>query len=75
MNYTTRNGTAMAGQDYTATSGTLTFAPGTFVRSLGVPILGDTVDEPNESFKVNLATPTNAVIADVQGIVTITDDD
>jgi len=76
VGYSTANGTATAGSDYTATSGTLTFAPGTTTATISVPVLGDTADEPDEVFRVNLAaTATNAVVADGQGLGTITDDD
>src|SRR5690606_23063191 len=47
VNYTTANGTATAGQDYTAVSGTLTFNPGTTSQTIVVPVLGDTLDEAN----------------------------
>ncbi len=40
-----------------------------------VPIIGDTLIEPNETFFVNLSTPTNATISKAQGIGTITNDD
>ena len=73
--FATANGTATAGSDYTAVSGTLTFAPGTTSQQITVPVLGDALSEPNETFFVNLTTPTNATIADAQGLGTITNDD
>ena len=75
VNYATAPGTATAGTDYTTTSGTATFAPGTTTTTITVPILGDTVVEPNETVLVNLASPVNATIADAQAVVTITNDD
>ncbi|WP_283215005.1 Calx-beta domain-containing protein, partial [Methylobacterium trifolii] len=75
VNYATSDGTALAGSDYTATSGTLTFAPGTTSRTITVLANGDTVFEPNESFLVNLSGATNATITDTQGVGTITNDD
>ena len=76
VGYSTANGTATAGSDYTATSGTLTLPPGTATATISVPVLGDTADEPDEVFRVNLATTaTNAVVADAQGLGTIVDDD
>jgi YD repeat-containing protein len=72
----TANGTAVAGSDYTTTSVTgLVFAPGLVSRTVAVPVLGDTTDEPNETFYVNLANPTNATVGDAQGVGTITDND
>ena len=75
VNFATANGTAIAGSDYTATSGILTFAPGETSKTINVAILGDTIIEPNETFFVNLSNATNATISDDQGIGTITDDD
>jgi hypothetical protein len=75
VNYATANGTAVAGSDYTATSNTLTFAPGQTSQTISVPVIGDTITEANETFTVNLSTPTNATIADAQGVATILDND
>ena len=72
--YATANGTAAA-TDYVASSGTLTFAPGVASLPVTVVVNGDTTDEANETIQVNLTSPTNATIADAQGIVTIVDDD
>jgi hypothetical protein len=75
VNYATSNGTATAGQDYAATSGTLTFNPGTTSQTFNVSVAGDVIDEPNETFVVTLSGAVNATINDGQGIGTITDDD
>ncbi len=78
VGYATANGSvnpATAGSDYTAKSGTLTFAPGVLFRDIAVPIVGDVLDEANETFLINLTNPTNATITDNQGVVTIQDDD
>ena len=74
VDYSMTNGTAGA-QDYTAMSGTLIFAPGETTKTIAVPILEDKLDEPNETFTVNLANPVNATIADAQGVGTIVDND
>ncbi|MFN8524263.1 MAG: Calx-beta domain-containing protein, partial [Chloroflexota bacterium] len=66
---------AVAGSDYTAVNVTVTFNAGETSKPVVVPVLGDTADEPNETFAVNLASPVNAVIGDAQGIGTILDDD
>ncbi|MEN3068225.1 retention module-containing protein, partial [Uliginosibacterium sediminicola] len=55
VNYSTANGTATAGADYTANSGTLTFAPGETSKTITVAILNDTVYEGAETFSVNLS--------------------
>src|SRR4030095_16123414 len=75
VNYTTANGTATAGSDYVATNGLVTFAPGTTSQNITVRVIGDQVNEVNETFFVNLSNPTNASIADGQGLGTITNDD
>lgn len=53
--YATNNGTAIAGSDYTAKSGTLTFGPGEASKSFTVPVTSDAVREPDETFQVTLS--------------------
>ncbi len=54
---------ATAGEDYTTTAGTLTFAQGEQFKTIGVPILSDTkINEGNEQFQVLLSSPVNATI-------------
>src|SRR6266545_4014263 len=69
------NGTATAPDDYLAASGTLTFQPGRTTRPVAVTVNGDTIDEEDETYFVNLSSPVNATIVDGQGLGTITDDD
>src|SRR3990170_2760732 len=75
VDYTTANDTAIQPGDYILTSGTLTFNPGETSQPISVPVVGDTLDEIDETFFVNLNNPTNATITDNQGVGTITDDD
>jgi ELWxxDGT repeat protein len=76
VSYTTANGTATTGNnDYVANTGTLTFTPGETTKTITVTVKGDRIGEPNETFLVNLSSPTNAVLADAQGVGTITDDE
>jgi hypothetical protein len=75
VNYATANGTATAGSDYNATSGTLTFAPGVTTQTITVQVRGDTTPEANETFAVNLSGASNATIADSQGVGTIINND
>ena len=63
VDYATSGGTATAGVDYIATSGTLTFSPGDTTATINVPVIGDTMDEPNETFLMTLSNPVNATIA------------
>ena len=75
VNYNTADGTATAGSDYNAVFGKLTFARGETSKSILVPVRGDRLAEPNETFFVNLSGANNAKIAHGQGVVTIVDDE
>jgi hypothetical protein len=75
VDYATADGTALAGSDYTASSGTLTFPPGTTTQTIQVPVLGDVLFEPDQAFTVNLASPTLAVVADGSATGTIVNDE
>ena len=76
VNYGTADGYATtAANDYVATSGKLTFAPGETSKTVRVAVTGDRIGEPNESFTVNLQGAKNAKITGRQGIVTILDDE
>ncbi|MFK7944731.1 MAG: Calx-beta domain-containing protein [Paracoccaceae bacterium] len=61
--FTTVDGTALAGQDYTATSGALTFVEGQQTASVSVPILGDLVGEAAEVFSLAVTPPSSPSIA------------
>ncbi|MFO0906974.1 MAG: cellulase family glycosylhydrolase [Isosphaeraceae bacterium] len=73
--YGTANGTATAGSDFVATTGTLTFAPGETLKSIVVPIVGDTTYEPDETFSLVLSNPSGATLTRVSGTGTILNDD
>jgi hypothetical protein len=75
VNYATADGTAAAGSDYVAASGTLTFPAGTTRQTLGVAVKGDKTLESDETFGLNLSGGSNAAIADGQGQGTILNDD
>lgn len=73
--WTTANGTAAAGSDYQAASGTLMIPAGQTTGTITILVTGDRLGEPIETFTVNLSSPTNATIADGQGVGTIMDDE
>lgn len=76
--YATANGTAIAGQDYTATNGTLSWADGeTGAKAFSVPLINDAIFENNEAFTVSLSNPTNGLSlgAVTSSTVTLTSDD
>lgn len=73
--YASSNQSAFAGLDYTAVSGTLTFSPGEVNKTIAVPVLGDLLDEENETYLVILSNSTFATVTDGQGTGTIIDND
>ncbi|MDY3557767.1 autotransporter-associated beta strand repeat-containing protein [Gemmata sp. JC673] len=75
INYATVDETAVAGSDYVAASGTLTFAPGETSKTITVLVNGDTLAEANETFAVVLSNPVNATLFGLRGIGTIINDD
>ena len=75
VDYATSDGTATAGADYTAASGTLSFQPGETSKTVSVPVLNDAHDEGSETMTLTLSNATGAVIGDGQATGTITNDD
>ncbi|HEX2700703.1 MAG TPA: Calx-beta domain-containing protein [Acidimicrobiales bacterium] len=76
VSFATANGTATAGSDYKAKPLTqVTFAPGDTIKVITVKAIGDSVAEPDETFKLKLSSPTGATISDGIGIATIVNDD
>lgn len=75
--YATANGTAIAGSDYTATSGTLTWGAGDIAaKTITVPITNDTLVEPGETFAVTLGNPVGTILGIARtAIAAITDND
>ena len=75
VDYATSNGTATAGSDYTATSGTLTFNPGDITKTVSVPVLNDAIDDGGETVTLTLSNASNARIADGTATGTIANSD
>lgn len=75
VNYATADGTALAGSDYTAASGTLTFAPGVTSLTVLVATIDNALGEPTETFTVTLSDPVGGTIGDGQGVATILDNE
>lgn len=69
------DGTATAPADYTATGVDLTFAPGETSKQVSVPVVGDTAEESDESFTLDLSAAAGATISDAHGVGTIRNDD
>ena len=75
VDYATADGTAVAGEDYTATSGTLTFAAGEVAKTVSVPVLDDAIDEGKETFRFSLSNAAGARVADGEAVGTIVNTD
>ena len=76
VSYGTFDGTAtIAGNDYKATSGTVTFAPGETSKTVNVTINGDTVNESDETFQLRLSNAANATLLKSSSTITIKNDD
>ena len=73
--YETVDGTAVAGSDYTSTSGMLRFEAGETSKTIAVPTIEDATAEETEGFTVQLTDPSGATVADGTATGTITDDD
>mgnify|MGYP001346253158 FL=1 len=71
VEFATADATALAGIDYLAQGGVLTFTPGTTTRLVTVPVITSGAYSPNEKFALNLSNPFHAEFGDPQGIATI----
>ncbi len=72
---TMADGTATAGNDFTATSGTITIPDGEQSATITIDIVSDSIDESDETFSLQIDEPSNAIIGDGISILTILDDD
>jgi hypothetical protein len=75
VNTATADGTATQPADYAPAGGTLTFNPGVTTQPVTVNVAGETTNEADETYFVNLTAPSNASILDGQGVGTIQNDD
>jgi len=75
VNFTTVDGSAVAGTDYTAKSGTVTFKPKDVSEVITIPVIGDLTQESNKTFTVQLSNPVNATLGDSAAVGTIIDND
>ena len=75
VDWATADGTATAGSDYTADSGTLNFAPDETSKTVAVAVLDDSHDEGNETLTVTLSNPSGAYLADSEATGTIENTD
>ena len=71
VNFATANNTAIAGQDYTPISGTLTFADGETSKTISLPIINDMVAEQSETLFVTLSSPEAPDVVGATGVVVV----
>ena len=75
VDWSTADGTATAGEDYVASSGTLTFAAGDMAQTIEVTVLDDAHDEGEETFTLRLSDAVGAELADAEATGTISNSD
>ena len=75
VGFATASGSAVAGADFVAATGTITFNPGEVSKVLTVAVLGDTVQEATETYGITLSAASGATIADGAAVGTILDND
>ena len=76
FDYTTEDGTALAGSDYTTTSATgVTIVAGNLSTTISVPLIDDAIVEANETFELNVSNVVGATVIDGTGTATIIDND
>jgi hypothetical protein len=77
VEFSTADGTALAGQDYASTSGTLPFGPADTSKTFVVQILNDTVDEPLQALNLRLRNPVGGAMlgAPMDATLSVADND
>ncbi len=75
VKYATKNGTGIAGTDFSAASGTLAFKAGETMKSVVVQLIGDQVSEPDKTFSIALSNPVGATLGTAEAACRIVDDD
>ncbi len=74
VQYATSDGSAVSGKDFTSKSGTLTFDSGIKEQTIDVPIIGDSLRQPDQNFYVKLSNPSNCTINNANAVGTIVND-
>jgi hypothetical protein len=75
VQYSMMGGTAVAGQDFVGSSGTLTFTPGSLSQNIQLVLLPDDLPEPEETFSLQIFNGVNGVLGVDTAVFTIQDDD
>ena len=72
VDFSTADGSAAAGRDYVATSGTLTFGPGETSKSIAIQIMPEPAGQPTRQFKIILSNPSAGAALGQNSIATVT---
>jgi len=75
VNYTTKDGNAHAGSDYTASSGTVIIRAGKLSKNVVISVIGDNTRESNERFTLVLSNPGNAILGTLDSAACIIKND
>src|SRR4030095_1425776 len=75
VRYSTKNGTALSGEDYVAAKGSITFAPGEMMKRIKVSVIGELLCEEDETFQIVLSNSSDGLTDGGGGMVTIVNDD
>jgi hypothetical protein len=75
VDYATSDVTATVGSDYQSTTGTVNFSAGETQKTVLVPVTGDISVEGNETFHLDISSPSGATLGDPSATVTIVDND
>jgi hypothetical protein len=75
VSYSTSADTATQNSDFTGKTGTVVFQPGETSKNVSIDVLGDTLDEPDETFKLILNSVDVGILIRAQGTATIVDND
>ncbi len=75
VSFATADGTAVAGRDYVARAGSAAIPAGSTSVTIGVALLDDDLDEPDETFELRIGSPVNAVVTRAAGVARIVDTD
>jgi hypothetical protein len=75
VDWTTADGTATAPEDYTTANGQVTFGVGETTKTVSVPVVGDLIGEPYETFVVRLSNATGGIVGDGEATGTIVNTD
>ncbi|MGH8991269.1 MAG: Calx-beta domain-containing protein, partial [Acidimicrobiia bacterium] len=75
VRFRTSAGSAALGGDFSGVNGIVSFSPGETAKTVAVPVVGDTAEEPDETFSLTLSEPVGGPMSDAEAVGRILDDD